>query len=364
MVSTIGISWPEPVVSVHALSQTGITTVPDRYVKPANQRPVMRTNPFDDELDIPVVDLSDLWSTDHDPSRRIETLRRVGNACREWGFFQAVNHGVSHALLGCVRESWREFFGLPAEEKRRFANSPATYEGYGSRLGVDKGAVLDWSDYFFLHHTPSSLMNPSKWPSQPPRIRELIGEYGEEVRKLCERLMETLSESLGLEPKYLMKAFGGEDKVGACLRTNFYPKCPQPDLTLGLSSHSDPGGITVLLPDDNVTGLQVRHLDRWVTVKPIPNAFIVNIGDQIQIISNGIYKSVEHRVIVNSVKDRVSLAFFYNPRSDIPIEPAKDLLTEDEPALYRPVKFDEYRLLIRQKGPSGKHQVESLLANI
>lgn len=114
--------------------------------------------------------------------------------------------------------------------------------------------------------------------------RELIEEYGQEVKKLCERLVETLSESLGLEPNYLMKALGGENKVGAGLRANFYPKCPQPHLTLGLSSHSDPGGITILLPDEEVAGLQVRRGDRWITVKSIPNAFIVNIGDQIQVL--------------------------------------------------------------------------------
>lgn len=72
------------------------------------------------------------------------------------------------------------------------------------------------------------------------------------------------------------------------------------------------------------------------------------------------YKSVEHRVIVNSDKERVSLAFFYNPKSDIPIEPLKQLLTPETPALYPPMTFDEYRLFIRMRGPRGKSQVESM----
>lgn len=80
----------------------------------------------------------------------------------------------------------------------------------------------------------------------------------------------------------MQRCFGGED-IGACLRVNFYPKCPQPDLTLGLSSHSDPGGLTLLLPDENVPGLQVRRGESWVTVDPVPDAFIVNIGDQMQV---------------------------------------------------------------------------------
>jgi len=94
--------------------------------------------------------------------------------------------------------------------------------------------------------------------------------------------MKALSINLGLDEKILQNGFGGED-IGACLRVNFYPKCPRPELTLGLSSHSDPGGMTMLLPDDQVPGLQVRKCDDWVTVKPAKHAFIVNIGDQIQV---------------------------------------------------------------------------------
>lgn len=101
--------------------------------------------------------------------------------------------------------------------------------------------------------------------------------------KLGGKVLKELSLSLGLEEDYLMKAFGGENGIGACMRVNMYPKCPQPDLTLGLSPHSDPGGITILLPDHDVPGLQVLHGRHWVTVHPIPNALIVNIGDQIEV---------------------------------------------------------------------------------
>lgn len=114
--------------------------------------------------------------------------------------------------------------------------------------------------------------------------REIVKEYSKGVVELCRTLMKMISISLGLEEKYLEKAFGGEEGVGACLRVNYYPKCPQPDLTLGLSPHSDPGGITVLLPDVDVSGLQVCNAGQWVTVKPAPHAFIINIGDQIQVL--------------------------------------------------------------------------------
>ncbi|KAF3433412.1 hypothetical protein FNV43_RR24514 [Rhamnella rubrinervis] len=354
--------WPEPIVRVQSLSESGLEAIPDRYIKPPTDRPTTSLKESDPSIEdgainIPIIDLEGLYGDDHD--RRNSVLRQISEACRDWGFFQVVKHGVSPELMDRSREVWRGFFHLPMELKQAYANSPKTYEGYGSRLGIVKGAILDWSDYYYLHYLPLSLKDLNKWPALPQNSREVIDEYGKEVVKFCGRLMKALSINLGLEEDYLQNAFGGEN-IGACLRVNFYPKCPQPDLALGLSSHSDPGGMTILLPDDHVAGLQVRKGDRWITVKPAPHAFIVNIGDQIQVLSNAIYKSVEHRVIVNSAKERLSLAFFYNPKSDIPIEPAKELVTSDRPALYQPMTFDEYRLFIRLRGPRGKSQVESL----
>lgn len=111
----------------------------------------------------------------------------------------------------------------------------------------------------------------------------MIAEYSREIVRLGGVMLKILSINLGLSEDFLRNSFGGDD-IGACLRVNFYPKCPEPDLTLGLSSHSDPGGMTFLLPDPNVPGLQVRRGDDWITVKPVPHAFVVNIGDQIQVL--------------------------------------------------------------------------------
>lgn len=349
--------WPEPIVRVQSLSDSGATTIPERYIKPPSDRP--SAAPCSD-LSIPVVDLSALASDG--TGDRAAVVQAVSDACRDWGFFQAVNHGVDPDLMGITKEVWRSFFHLPMEAKQVYANSPKTYEGYGSRLGIEKGAILDWGDYYFLHVRPPSLKSHDKWPALPPSLREKTEEFSQELIRLCERVMKVLSLGLGLDDNFLQKAFGGED-VGVCMRVNFYPKCPQPDLALGLSSHSDPGGITVLLADDRVKGLQVRRQgDAWITVQPIPDAFIINVGDQLQVLSNARYKSVEHRVLVNSDAERLSFAFFYNPKSDLLIGPAPELVAPDRPALYQPMTFDEYRLYIRKKGPRGKCQVESLKA--
>lgn len=349
--------WPEPVIRVQSVSESGEPVIPACYVKPAPERPISLDSNHREAANIPLVDLGNYLIGEDDG----DTLSRIDEACLEWGFFQVVNHGVAPELMDRMREVWRAFFHLPMEAKQVYANSPKTYEGYGSRLGVEKGAVLDWSDYYFLHYLPPNLKDHKKWPSLPVSCREVVEEYGREVLKLCGVIMKALSVNLGLGEGQLQEAFGGEG-IGACLRVNFYPKCPQPELTFGLSSHSDPGGLTVLLPD-TVRGLQVRKDGDWVTVNPAPHAFIVNIGDQIQVLSNAIYKSVEHRVVVNSAKERLSLAFFYNPKSDIPIQPVGQLVTSDRPAIYAPMTFDEYRQFIRLRGPRGKSQVTSVKSN-
>ncbi|KAG6758217.1 hypothetical protein POTOM_038555 [Populus tomentosa] len=348
--------WPEPIVRVQSLSDSGIPIIPERYVKPILQRPSVNSTASND-VNIPVIDLARLYGDDH--ALRATILDQISIACREWGFFQVINHGVSPQLMDRAREVWRQFFHSPMEVKQAYANTPKTYEGYGSRLGVEKGAILDWSDYYFLHYLPLPLKDYNKWPAITADCRAVLDEYGKQLVELCGKLMKVLSINLGLGEEQLQNAFGGEN-IGACLRVNFYPKCPQPDLTLGLSSHSDPGGMTLLLPDSHVPGLQVRKDGNWITVKPVPHAFIVNIGDQIQVLSNATCKSVEHRVMVNSSEERLSLAFFYNPRSDIPIEPLKELVAPDRPPLYPAMTFDEYRLFIRMRGPCGKSQVESL----
>ena len=164
-------SWPEPIVRVQALSESGIQEIPDRFIKRPADRPCLieTTHVKEANNNIPLIDLKNLKSSKE--SVRSETMKLIFEACRDWGFFQVVNHGVSHDLMAKTRGVWREFFHLPLEEKQKFANSPITYEGYGSRLGVEKGGKLDWSDYFFLHFLPEPLRDEKKWPYLPISCR-------------------------------------------------------------------------------------------------------------------------------------------------------------------------------------------------
>jgi hypothetical protein len=160
--------WPEPIIRVQSLSEGCIDSIPDRYIKPPTDRPFVKSSSYDD-INIPIIDLGGLNSDDLDVQD--STLKQISDACHDWGFFQIVNHGVSHDLMDKARETWREFFHMPMEMKQQYANSPTTYEGYGSRLGVQKGAILDWSDYYFMHYLPSSVKDYKKWPSSPPSCR-------------------------------------------------------------------------------------------------------------------------------------------------------------------------------------------------
>jgi len=159
--------WPEPIVRVQSLSQSCSDSIPERYIKPCTDRPSYESSNFDDANNIPIIDLGGL--SDHHVSSSI--LKQISDACKEWGFFQITNHGVNPDLMDRARETWRQFFHLPMEVKQQYANSPKTYEGYGSRLGIEKGAILDWSDYYYLHYLPLSLKDCNKWPHLPPQCR-------------------------------------------------------------------------------------------------------------------------------------------------------------------------------------------------
>lgn len=167
--SNLNQDWPEPIVRVQSLSESGCPVIPSRYIKPPPDRPTSSAV-ASAALNIPIIDVH-AFSLDQDHSLRRTILNQVSDACRNWGFFQIINHGIRPELLDDIRRAWHDFFKLPVEMKQVYANSPKTYEGYGSRLGVQKGAILDWSDYFFLHYLPPRLKDHNKWPAAPPCIR-------------------------------------------------------------------------------------------------------------------------------------------------------------------------------------------------
>ncbi|CAN0897063.1 1-aminocyclopropane-1-carboxylate oxidase [Linum grandiflorum] len=188
---------------------------------------------------------------------------------------------------------------------------------------------MDWESTFFLRHLPESNIN--EIPDLEEDYKKVMKEFAGKLEKLAEELLDLLCENLGLEKGYLKKAFyGSKGSPTFGTKVSNYPPCPKPDLVKGLRAHTDAGGIILLFQDDKVSGLQLLKDGKWVDVPPMHHSIVVNLGDQIEVITNGKYKSVEHRVVAQTDGTRMSIASFYNPGSDAVIYPAPELVGKEE----------------------------------
>lgn len=164
-----------------------------------------------------------------------------------------------------------------------------------------------------------------------------------------------LSLGLGLEEGRLEKEVGGLEELLLQMKINYYPKCPQPELALGVEAHTDVSALTFIL-HNMVPGLQLFYKDKWVTAKCVPNSIILHIGDTIEILSNGEYKSILHRGLVNKEKVRISWAVFCEPpRDKIILKPLPETVYEQKPAMFPPRTFQqhiEHKLFRRTTGCS------------
>ncbi|KAI6701277.1 hypothetical protein NL676_015601 [Syzygium grande] len=191
------------------------------------------------------------------------------------------------------------------------------------------------------------------------KFGEAFEEYAQEVEKLAYKLMGLIAQSLGLPASRFDEFFKDQTSF---IRLNHYPPCPVPHLALGLGRHKDMGvHLQTILAQDDVGGLEVKRKSdgEWVFVKPIPDAFVINVGDIIQVWSNETYESVEHRVMVNSEKERFSIPFFFNPSHYTMVQPLKELTDEHNPPKYRPYNWGKF-LVTRKASSLKKLDVENL----
>ncbi|GAY57807.1 hypothetical protein CUMW_182280 [Citrus unshiu] len=273
----------------------GEKTLNPSFVRFQDERPKVAYNEFSNE--IPVISLAGI---DDVGGKRAEICKKIVEACEDWGIFQVVDHGVDAKLISDMTRLATEFFALPPEEKLN-------------------------RDY-------------SRWPDKPEGWMEVTKEYSDKLMGVACKLLEVLSEAMGLEKEALTKACVDMDQK---IVVNYYPKCPQPDLTLGLKRHTDPGTITLLL-QDQVGGLQATKDNgkTWITVQPIEGAFVVNLGDHGHYLSNGRFKNADHQAVVNSNSSRLSIATFQNPAPEATVYPLK-IREGEKPVLEEPIPFSE-----------------------
>nr|AFK45850.1 unknown [Lotus japonicus] len=282
----------------------------------------------------PVVDMSKL-----NTEERVATMELIKDVCENWGFFELVNHEISTEFMDTVERLTKEHYKRFMEQ--RFKEMVATKGLETVQSEIDD---LDWESTFFLRHLPSS--NISEVPDLDEDYRKVMKEFAVKLEKLAENLLDLLCENLGLEKGYLKKVFYGSKGPNFGTKVSNYPPCPKPDLIKGLRAHTDAGGIILLFQDDKVSGLQLLKDDQWIDVPPMRHSIVVNLGDQLEVITNGKYKSVMHRVIAQTDGARMSLASFYNPGDDAVISPAPSLVKEDETSqVYPKFVFEDYMKL-------------------
>ncbi|XP_062117419.1 probable 2-oxoglutarate-dependent dioxygenase SLC1 [Humulus lupulus] len=369
---------------VKHLYESGITKVPDKYILPLEERPniithknhnqptptttTTTTSPKDSNnlIKLPVIDFSDLMES----SKRPQVLKSIENSCQQYGFFQVVNHGIPKEVIRDMMEVSTKFFELPHEERAKYMSSDMKAPvRYGTSFNQTKDKVFCWRDFLKLVCHPISDVLP-QWPSSPVDFRNLAATYAKETKSLFLILMEAIVESLGIvgtttntttkdeekdKDNNIMEKFEDGSQL---MVVNCYPPCPQPDLTLGMPPHSDYGFLTLLLQDE-VEGLQIQFQDQWLTVDPIPGSFVVNVGDHLEIFSNGKYKSVLHRVLVNSMRARISVASLHSLPFMHMVSPSPKLTNEANPKRYKDTDFSSFLEYISSREPKRKNFLES-----
>ncbi|KAM7199487.1 hypothetical protein V8F20_005671 [Naviculisporaceae sp. PSN 640] len=305
----------------------------------------------DFKVTIPVIDISGYLAGDASATESV--VSALHSAARSPGFFQIVGHNVTSELRNRLLTTLKAFFALPADRKKRLhrgnSNSLRGYESVGEqRL---EAAFADQKEGFMIGaELPDGkrfLQGPNQWPEEDecPGFRETFMEYFGELRQLSKLMFRLMALGLKLEETYFDDFVDSRDSVTMCRAHRYPPTTPeQAGKTRGIGAHSDFGALTLLMQDD-IGGLEVFHrpTETWHPVAPVPDAFVVNIGDMMERWTNNRYTSTLHRVITPaSTRDRYSVAFFNEGLLDQVIECIPTCLEPGEKPLYEPVVVEEH----------------------
>lgn len=290
---------------------------------------------------VPVIDIAALVAR---KPGQAAVATEIGRACRDTGFFYVVGHGVDPTLCDALGEHSRRFFALPDTRKARIRMELGgrAWRGWfplGGELtsgvpddkeGLYFGAELAADHPLVVAQTP---MHGANLFPDLPGFRETVLAYIDALTKLGHALVRGIALSLGLDEAFFERQYMHDPLV--LFRIFRYP-ASRPDAAApsrwGVGEHTDYGLLTMLLQDD-VGGLEVKSRSEWTAAPPIPGSFVCNIGDMLDRMTRGVYRSTPHRARNASARDRLSFAFFFDPSFDARVRPiegfASDMFTDD-----------------------------------
>lgn len=294
--------------------------------------------------DIPVIDISRLDDR--------ATLLALDGACRNWGFFQVVNHGIDQKVLDTLSERSLAFFTQPREVKQAIARTADNPWGYFDQELTKN--TPDWKEIFDYGPAEANdageLVLRPRWPDSVPGFKAAVLDYYRACEAVALALLGAIATNLGAETRALASVF--KPRHTSFVRLNYYPVCPNPSSPkavrppdngyLGVNHHTDAGALTLLHQADE-PGLEVFNDNAWHLVALHPEALVVNIGDVVQVWSNDTYKAALHRVRANAEKARSSAPFFFNPAYEADYSPLPSMVDPAHSPRYRPINWGEFR---------------------
>ena len=277
---------------------------------------------------VPLIDIAPLVT---DSPGKESVARQIGTACRTHGFFYITGHGVPEDLQNQLESVSKTFFAMDESEKMkiRMALAGKAWRGFfpiGDELtsgkpdikeGLYFGQELDNSDPGVKQGLP--MHGSNLFPAALPEMHAIVLNYMKALTQVGHTLMEGIALSLGLDDSYFYTKYTG--KPLTLFRIFHYPTTAHSDETAwGVGEHTDYGVLTIL-KQDQTGGLQVKSQSKWIDAPPIPGTFVCNIGDMLDRMTRGLYRSTPHRVKNVSNKSRYSFPFFFDPAFDAHIQP-------------------------------------------
>jgi|UniRef100_A0A2N9GJ33 gibberellin 2-oxidase len=285
---------------------------------------------------IPIIDLS-----------KPDSNHLIVKACEEFGFFKVINHGVPLEFITNLESEAIKFFSLPLSQKEKAG--PPTPLGYGNK-SIGLNGDIGWVEYLLLTTNPDSCSHRflSVFGENPEKFRSALQDYILAVRKMACEVLELMADGLKIQPSNVFSKLLMDEKSDSVFRLNHYPPCPELQALkgrnmIGFGEHTDPQIISVLR-SNNTSGLQISLRDgKWISVPPDQNSFFINVGDSLQVMTNGRFQSVRHRVLANTLKSRVSMIYFGGPPLSEKIAPLPSVLMKGEKSLYKEFTWHEYK---------------------